>query len=215
MHATAYANEELAWSTAQALEVYLGQAGTANQRLARVARSARSRVGCGVPLLDLLQEGVLALGAGADVDEALRRASAERTRTVKVPVRLAEQERALGRAEEELTGELGRAPHEWELADRAGLTLAQARAVREAVRGAEGEELRVALDEDALAAAAAALPEQERAVIETRYGIAGATPHTLAETAQLLELPRAEILAIEAEALERLAVEREIRALRG
>ena len=51
-------------------------------------------------------------------------------------------------------------------------------------------------------------------MIELRFGLGGREPATLRETAGLLGLSRRKVEAIELEALERLAQERELQALR-
>ena len=76
------------------------------------------------------------------------------------------------------------------------------------------EELHVSLREETLRRAVAALPELEREVVELRYGLDGDGPVALEELRRRLGISRAEFLRIEEQALERLALEREIQALR-
>ncbi len=73
-------------------------------------------------------------------------------------------------------------------------------------------ELEVSLREDALRRALAELPEEEREVISLRYGIE-AEPETVREVARRLGVKEKRVREIEAKALERLAVHREIEAL--
>jgi RNA polymerase primary sigma factor len=77
------------------------------------------------------------------------------------------------------------------------------------------EELHVSLQEETLRRAIAALPELERQVVELRFGMDGeGGPMTIDEVARRLRLPRDRVGELETDALERLAVEREIQALR-
>lgn len=75
-------------------------------------------------------------------------------------------------------------------------------------------ELEVSLREDVLRRAVADLPEREREVISLRYGIDGEEPQTVKEVARRLGLKEPLVREIESEALDRLAVRREIEALR-
>jgi RNA polymerase primary sigma factor len=174
------------------------------------------------------------------IRQAVQRGIAGKARTIRVPVGVLDTERRLARTEQALTARLGRPPEDAELAEASGLTPSQIRAAREAPRtvtsleqplgGEEGagtlgdliagktaepaEEIAVELVEEALARAVAALPEREREVVELRFGLGGREPATLRETARLLGLPRHRVEEIEIEALERLAQERELQALR-
>ncbi len=77
------------------------------------------------------------------------------------------------------------------------------------------EEVTVSLAEQALHSAVSGLPERERDVIMLRYGIDGAEdPQSLEEIGRRLGLTRERVRQIEAQALERLAVNREVEALR-
>jgi RNA polymerase sigma factor (sigma-70 family) len=59
------------------------------------------------------------------------------------------------------------------------------------------------------------LPEREREVVQLRYGLNGDTdPRSLEEIGRRLGLTRERVRQIEAQALERLAMQREIEALR-
>ena len=76
------------------------------------------------------------------------------------------------------------------------------------------EEVHVSLAEDMLRRAVADLPEREREVVKMRYGLNGdVDPVSLEEIGRRLGLTRERVRQIEARALERLAVSREIEAL--
>jgi len=76
------------------------------------------------------------------------------------------------------------------------------------------EEVHVSLAEQALHRALAALPDRERGVLELRYGLGTKEPTSLEEIGRQMGLTRERVRQIEAQALERLAVNREIEALR-
>jgi RNA polymerase sigma factor (sigma-70 family) len=78
------------------------------------------------------------------------------------------------------------------------------------------EEVSVSLSIDTLRAAVAKLPERERDVVKMRYGLNGdVEPVSLEEIGRRLGLTRERVRQLESAALERLAVQREIEALRS
>jgi RNA polymerase primary sigma factor len=158
-----------------------------------------------------------------------------------IPVHIVEREQKIARAERELTPKLGRHPNDEELAKRTKLRLDQVREVREAARAvtsldrpvgegdggtfqdilpgeseAPEQEVTVNLEQATLRRAVAALPEPEREVVQLRYGLNGdRDPASLEEVGRRLGITRERVRQLEAEALERLAVQREIEALRA
>ena len=173
------------------------------------------------------------------IRQAVQRGVANKSRTIRIPVHIVERETKIARAERELTAKLEREPTEEELAEAAKLPLKQVREVRSAARavtsldkpiGNEGnstygdlfqdergeveEEVHLSLAEKALHKAVAGLPERERDVLTLRYGLGGTDdPKSLEEIGRRLGLTRERVRQIEANALERLAVNREIEAL--
>ena len=120
--------EKMAAAGRRAKEEFL----TANLRL--VVSIARRYTRSGMPLLDLVQEGNLGLVRAVEkfdysrgfkfstyatwwVRQAITRAIAEQSRTIRLPVHLFEKLNSLGRARRELTRALGREPTEEELAE--------------------------------------------------------------------------------------------------
>ena len=174
------------------------------------------------------------------IRQAVQRGVANKSRTIRIPVHIVERETKISRAERDLTTKLGRPPTEQEVAKAAKLPLKQVREVRQAARavtsldkpiGAEGnatfgdlfkdersdfeEEVEVSLEQETLHRAVEKLPEREREVLRLRYSLDGAEePKSLEEIGRRLGLTRERVRQIEATALERLAVNREIEALR-
>jgi RNA polymerase primary sigma factor len=175
------------------------------------------------------------------IRQAVQRGVANKAREIRIPVHIVEREQKMGRAERELTARLGRPPTEQEIAKEAKLPLKQVREVRQAARavtsldkavgeddgGALGElvagespapeeEVSLSLGMDAVRRAVAALPEREREVVKMRYGLNGdVEPVSLEEIGRRMGLTRERVRQLESAALERLAVEREIEALRA
>jgi RNA polymerase primary sigma factor len=175
------------------------------------------------------------------IRQAVQRGVANKSREIRIPVHIVDRERKIARAERELTAKLGRVPDEEEVAKAAKLPLKQVREVRQAARAVTsldrpvGEEsgtsfgelvagdepgpeetLHVSLDQDTLRRAIRQLPDREREVVKLRYGLNGdSTPKSLEEIGRRLGLTRERVRQVEAEALERLAVNREIEALRA
>ena len=174
------------------------------------------------------------------IRQAVQRGVANKARTIRIPVHIVEREQKIARAERELALKRERNPTDAEIARAAKLPVKQVREVRQAARavasldkpvGGESdtaygdlfagsaaepeEEVHVNLAEDAVRRAVAELPDRERDVIARRYGINGERdPKSLEEIGRELGLTRERVRQIESDALQRLAVNRELEALR-
>jgi len=175
------------------------------------------------------------------IRQAVQRGVANKSREIRIPVHIVERERKIARAERELTAKLERAPAEEEVAVATKIPLKQVREVKQAARavtsldrpigdesetsfgelvaGREAgpeETLTVSLEEDTLQRAIASLPEREQEVVKLRYGLNGdPDPKSLEEIGRKLGLTRERVRQVESQALQRLAVNREIEALRA
>jgi RNA polymerase primary sigma factor len=172
------------------------------------------------------------------IRQAIQRGLANQGRTIRIPVHIGQRERKIARAERELSLQLGRAPSDAEIAVATDLTLEEVEETREVTRtvtsldrpvGADGdtglgellpshergpvEEVEIGLREEAVHAALARLPEQEREVIKLRFGVGGDDPTPLREAGRRLGLSPERVRRIEHKALERLAGTREVAGL--
>ena len=173
------------------------------------------------------------------IRQAVQRGVANKARTIRIPVHIVDREQKIGRAERELTAKLGRPPTDDEISQASKITLKQLHEVRAAARAVTSldkplgedndasigdlvgvatngveEEVEVSLTESTLHRALEKLPPRERDVLTLRYGLGREEPRSLEEIGRRLGITRERVRQIEANALERLAVSREIEALR-
>jgi len=175
------------------------------------------------------------------VRQGIQRALASKTREIRIPENVVDLERRVLRAERDLLARLGRQPTEDEIAAVADISprrLEDLRRVARVVTSLDrpvGEEettslgdllpadqtgpdelVTVSLSERTLREAVERLPDLERSVVALRYGMDGdREPRSLREVGRMLDMSPQRVRRIEIAALERLAVSREVQALRG
>ena len=175
------------------------------------------------------------------IRQAVQRGVANKSRTIRIPVHIVEREQKIARAERKLLTELERTPTDEEIAEESKLPLKQVREVRHAARavtsldrpvGEEGDsslgdivavseggpeqEVHVSLEHDALRRAVDELPKREQEVVKLRFGLNGdPDPKSLEQIGREMGLTRERVRQIEREALNLLAMNREIDAVAG
>src|SRR3954467_6942930 len=173
------------------------------------------------------------------IRQAIQRGIANRARTIRIPVHIGQRERKIARVERELAAQFERQPTDEESAQASGVRIEQIEEIRDAGRavtsldkpiGEEGEaalgdllasedmtpeeEVHLTLSEEVIRRTVNELPETERDVLKLRYGINGNEPTPLRETGKRLGMSPERVRQIESKALAKLAMRRELDALR-
>ena len=165
------------------------------------------------------------------IKQSIQRGLDNTGRQVRIPAHIAQRERTVNRVEAELSVRLEREPTDEEVAEQAKLPLDEVMAVRDLTRVTasldapvgEGEtslgelraeseakledELVEAEREEAVDSALATLPEDERRVLQLRFGTGGNPVASVRDAARALGVTQARARQLEQRALERLAAD--------
>ena len=216
----------------------------ANLRL--VVSIAKKYVGQGVLFMDLVQEGSLGLIKAAErfdysknfrfstyatwwIKQTIMRAISNSSRTIRIPVHMADKIRKYKRMFTTLSFELGRSPNDFEISQRMGISVKKLTNIKKSILK-EPISLETPVTDDlnvgdyiedksyrspeiqaknqvlknSIGVLLSELEEREKVIISNRFGINGEMPKTLAQLGEILGYSKERIRQLEEAALAKL-----------
>ena len=212
-----------------------------------VVSIAKRYVGKGMEFLDLIAEGNLGLIKAVNkfnpdlgyrfstyatwwIRQAITRAIADQSRTIRLPVHVSESASKIKRAHRQLQQDLQRNPTQEEISDATGITINKIEVVQQATNMILSLDLTVGEDDDLslgdmipadeqydpangstnnllraqLEDAMSDLTDREKHILALRFGLHDGSVHTLEEVGKMYNLTRERIRQIENKALRKL-----------